>query len=110
MRKSKSFACFLGAETLRTGNEQTGLFYALLTAVQKLGYAIPVGLTYPLLGLIGFEPALGTENSPEAVAALTFLFVVPPVTLAGLGGLLVRRWPIGADTQARNAEALAARA
>ena len=53
---------------------------------------------------------MGTENSPEAVAALTFLFVVPPVTLAGLGGLLVRRWPIGADTQARNAEALAARA
>lgn len=103
-------ADFSDAETLRTGNEQTGLFYALLTAVQKLGYAIPVGLTYPLLGLIGFEPALGTENSPEAVAALTFLFVVPPVTLAGLGGLLVRRWPIGADTQARNAEALAARA
>lgn len=103
-------ADYSDAETLRTGNEQTGLFYALLTAVQKLGYAIPVGLTYPLLGLIGFDPALGTKNSESAIAALTFLFIVPPVTLAAIGGLMIRRWPITADTQARNAAALAARA
>jgi Na+/melibiose symporter-like transporter len=103
-------ADFSDAETLRTGNEQTGLFYALLTAVQKLGYAIPVGLTYSLLGVIGFDPSLGTKNSESAIAALTFLFVVPPVTLAAIGGLMIRRWPITADTQARNAEALAARA
>jgi Na+/melibiose symporter-like transporter len=103
-------ADFSDAETLRTGNEQTGLFYALLTAVAKLGYAIPVGLTYSLLGLIGFDPTLGTENSAGAISALTFLFIVPPVLLAGCAGLLVRRWPINADTQAQNAQALAARA
>jgi Na+/melibiose symporter-like transporter len=103
-------ADFSDAETLRTGNEQTGLFYALLTAIAKLGYAIPVGLTYSLLGLIGFEPSLGTKNSESAIAALTFLFIVPPVALAGIAGLLIRTWPITADTQARNAEALAARA
>lgn len=102
-------ADFSDAETLRSGKEQTGLFYALLTAVQKLGYAIPVGLTYPLLGLIGFVPARGPDNSADAIAALTFLFIVPPVLLAAAGGLIVRGWPITADSQARNAAALAAR-
>ncbi len=101
-------ADYSDAETLSSGNEQTGLFYALLTAVQKLGYAIPVGLTYPLLGLIGFEPALGPKNSEDAITALTFLFIMPPVTFAAIGGLIIRRWPITADTQAINAEALAA--
>ncbi|WP_274603641.1 MFS transporter [Polymorphobacter multimanifer] len=102
-------ADYSDAETLRSGKEQTGLFYALLTAVQKLGYAIPVGLTYPLLGLIGFDPSLGTANSENAITALTFLFIVPPVLIAGIGGLIIRGWPITAETQARNAEALAAR-
>lgn len=103
-------ADFSDAETLRTGNEQTGLFYALLTAVQKLGYAIPIGVTFSLLGLIGFDPALGADNSESAIAALTFLFIVPPVALAGIGGLIIRRWPITPESQARNAQALAARA
>ena len=29
------------AETLRTGQERTGLFFATLTAVSKIAYAIP---------------------------------------------------------------------
>lgn len=102
-------ADYSDAETLRTGNEQTGLYYALLNAVQKLGYALPIGLTYPLLGLIGFDPALGIRNTPGAIDALSFLFIVPPVLIAGIGGLIVRRWPITAETQARNAAALATR-
>ncbi len=92
--------------TLASGGEQTGLFYALLTAVQKLGYAVPVGLAFPLLGLIGFIPALGTGNAPAALMGLEFLFVVPPVLLAGAAALLVRRWPIDAEAQERTAAQL----
>jgi Na+/melibiose symporter-like transporter len=95
------------AETLRTGEERTGLFYAALVAVQKLGYAIPVGLSYQILGLIGFVPKLGANNTPEAIAGLQWLFIAPPVVLAMLALLVVRGWPIDAETQARNAAALA---
>lgn len=96
------------AETLRTGRERAGLCYAALVAVQKLGYAIPVGVSYMLLDLVGFDAKLGPANSPGALQGLILLFVVPPVICAVAAALMVRRWPLDADAQARNAAALAA--
>lgn len=96
------------AETLRTGTDRTGLFYAALVAVQKLGYALPVGLSYSILALIGFNAKLGEANSPGAIAGLVFMFIVPPVLLSLLGALAVRNWPIDASAQAETAKALAA--
>ena len=95
------------AETLRSGQERTGLFYAALAAVQKLGYAIPVGLGYTALKLFGFVPVLGARNAPESIDSLVALFVVAPVIMALAAIAVVRGWPIDADTQARNAQALA---
>ncbi len=94
------------AETLRTGHEQTGLFYSALVAVQKLGYMLPVGLAYPLLGLIGFDPAAGAGNAPSAVTALEWLFVVPPVLFGLAAAWLLRGWPIDAAHQAATTAAL----
>ena len=94
------------AETLRSGQEKTGLFYSAVVAVAKLGYAIPVGLSYPLLAWIGFDARLAEGNSASALSGLTFLFVVPPVVLALIAAWVVRGWPIDAETQAANAAAL----
>jgi len=94
------------AETLLSGTEHTGLFYSALVGVQKLGYALPVGLSYPLLGLIGFEAAAGAGNAPAAVSALTALFVVPPVLFGLAGAWLMRGWPIDARQHAQTAAAL----
>jgi Na+/melibiose symporter-like transporter len=97
-------------ETLRSGEERTGLFYAALVAVQKLGYAIPVGLSYQILGLIGFVPKLGAANTPSAIIGLQWLFIVPPVVLACLALLVIRKWPIDAQSQEETAAALERRA
>jgi Na+/melibiose symporter-like transporter len=91
------------------GAETTGLSFALLTATQKLGYAIPVGLTYPILGLIGFDPAPGASNSASALLGLTLLFAVPPLLLGLAAALIVRRWPITAAVHADIRARLAAR-
>jgi Na+/melibiose symporter-like transporter len=96
------------AETLRSGEERTGLFYSVLTATQKIGYAIPVGVTYAVLDRIGFVPALGSANTAGAIDGLEMLFVAPPVLVALLAAYFARNWPIGAEDQARNARALAA--
>lgn len=95
------------AETLRSGQERTGLFYAALVAVQKLGYALPVAASYTVLGWIDFEPALGARNAASAIGGLELMFVVPPVVLALAAALVVKGWPIDAAAQARNAAALA---
>ncbi len=95
------------AETLQSGQEKTALFYAVLAAVQKLGYAIPVGLSYVVLESIGFVPKLGGGNAADAISGLTLMFIIPPVLLAMGSAAIVWGWPIDADAQARNAEALA---
>ena len=43
----------------------------------KVGSAVGVGLGYPLLALIGFNPAGG--NSPEAINGLRYVYVFIPV-------------------------------
>jgi Na+/melibiose symporter-like transporter len=101
----------LDARDRREGqaSDTTGLSYAILTATQKLGYAIPVGLTYPLLALIGFDPAPGAANSEAAIEGLTLLYVLPSVTLGLLAAWLAWRWPITADAHARIRARLAER-
>ena len=88
--------------------ETTGLAFAILTATAKLGYAIPVAFTYPLLGLLGFDPAPGAANTPEAIRGLEILFVVPGVILSASAAVLIWRWPITAEAHARIREQLAA--
>jgi Na+/melibiose symporter-like transporter len=97
-------------ETLRSGQERTGLFYAALVAVQKLGYAIPVGLSYQVLGLIGFVPKLGAANTPEAINGLLWMFIAVPVVFALTALFVIRRWPIDAQSQEETAAALERRA
>ena len=94
------------AETLRTGQEKTGLFYAAAVAVQKLGYAVPVGLTYPLLSAIGFDAQRGGSNNGAALLGITLLFIVPPTIVALIAAWVTSAWPIGAAQQATTAAAL----
>lgn len=87
-------------EAAAEDRDTTGLAYAFVTATAKLGYAVPVGLLYPLLGLFGFDPAPGARNEGAALSGLTVLFLVPPLLFGLAGALLAWRWPITADAHA----------
>lgn len=82
------------------GADTTGLNFAILTATAKLGYAIPVGLTYPILGLIGFDPVPGAENSRAALDGLRWLFALPPFLLGLSAAVVIWGWPITANVHA----------
>lgn len=88
----------------RAGHEArdtTGLSFAILTATSKLGYAAPVGLLYPLLGLFGFDPAPGATNDATALLGLVLVFTVPPLVFGAVAAWLAWRWPIDAAAHAR---------
>ncbi len=97
------------SDRLQSGVDRTGLFYAVLTTTGKLGYAIPVGVTYGLLSLVGFNVAPGAANTDSALTALILLFTALPamimLTMAGI----MWRWPHDAVEHARVQSALAAR-
>jgi len=97
------------AETLATGKSNAGLYYAVLVGVQKLGYAIPVGVAYIVLGLIGFDAKAGAANTETAISGLVALFLLPPMLSAIVAAWLAKGWTIDAKVQAETAAALAAK-
>lgn len=90
------------------GSDHTGLNFAVLTATQKLGFAVPVGLTYPLLALVGFNATPGAANSSGAILGLEILFVGPSLLLTLVAAVLAWKWPITAAAHAAIRERLAA--
>jgi Na+/melibiose symporter-like transporter len=96
-------------DLLQTGQDRTGLLYAFVTLTGKAGYALAVGVTYVGLGLFGFNSKLGAENTPEALAGLTLLFLGLPVVVNLLGALLLLKYPIDAKRTAELQAEIAAK-
>lgn len=69
------------------GRDRTALLYSLMTCTLKIGSAIPVGITFPILGAIGFNAAEGAVNTHGALRGLELCFVAVPVLVVALGGL-----------------------
>jgi Na+/melibiose symporter-like transporter len=79
-----------------SGEQRTGFFFALMTMTNKIGYALPVGVLFPVLGWIGFNPSGG--NSPQAVAWLAGLYVGVPVACNLAVIALMWNFPITRET------------
>lgn len=68
-------------ERLETGVDRTGMLYAWITSVYKIGTALAVGAVFVILERVGFSPAAGAHNPPGALAAIAVLY-------AGVGALM----------------------
>jgi Na+/melibiose symporter-like transporter len=95
------------ADNLESGSQRTGLFYALLAMTNKVGYALSVGITYPLLSFIGFDPKL--ENTHQATERLRWMFVGLPVLALGAASYAMWRFPLDEERQAELRRMLEAR-
>ncbi|GAK46729.1 major facilitator transporter [Tepidicaulis marinus] len=84
---------------LETGERRTGLYYSLLTMTQKVAAALAVGITYPLLDVIGFTPKAGA-NSPETLNQLLYIYVGFPAVFMLLAAYVIWRFPLGRAAQA----------
>jgi glycoside/pentoside/hexuronide:cation symporter, GPH family len=96
-------------DRLETGLDRNALLQALLTSTQKISYALPVAVIYPVLSLIGFNPKPGAGNTEGAIWGMTLLFVVSPLVLMLAAAWVASRWPLDREAHARVQETLAAR-
>ena len=86
-------------DNVQTGGQRSGLYFALLALTAKLGGALAIGLTYPLLDQVGFSAQGG--NSAETLDAFRIIYVLIP-TLAMIGAYLgIRGFRLDRDTQAK---------
>jgi len=91
-------------DTLNTGENRAGLFFAIWGVVTKLSFAL-AALAFPLLEAQGFNAsAIGGDgrstNSQEALTLLVMLYAVVPVVLKAGALMLVWSFPIGRSEQA----------
>ena len=94
-------------DNVQTGGQRSGLYFALLALTAKLGGALAIGLTYPLLDQVGFNAQGG--NSEETLSAFRMIYVAVP-TLAMIGAYLgIRGFRLDKETQAELQAELEAR-
>lgn len=80
-----------------SGTQRTGLYYSLLTMTNKIGHAMAVGITYPMLDWIGFVP--GGTNTTETIEALKYIFLFTPLPIMVLAALLMWNFPLDYERQ-----------
>ena len=84
---------------LESGSERMGIYYSLLQLSSKLASGLGILIGFSFLGLFGFNPELGINNSPEALERLRYLIVGLPALAYGLVILLMVKYPIDRSNQ-----------
>jgi len=88
-------------ELLEHGVDRTGMLYAMLTGIDKIGFALAVGVVFQVLALAGYVPALADHNPPDAIHVVALLYCGVTSVMSLLGAVLIMRYPL---TQERHAE------
>jgi len=84
---------------LEQGKQRISLLYAVNGLAAKIAAAFSIGLTFPLLARLGYNPAEGAVNTPTAIHNLTLSFLVGPTVFVMLGGACVIGWRLDARRQ-----------
>jgi Na+/melibiose symporter-like transporter len=95
-------------QTLASGEDRTGMLFALLTLTNKVGTLLSAIVFVPL-ALADFDKAPGAVNTPDALQVLTALFVAAPMAVLLVSSFIIRRFPIDEARQIAVRAALAER-
>lgn len=87
-------------DTLRSGRERTGLYFAAWGMATKLALALAVGVAFPLLEWAGFDPAAGPPSEPALLTLAVLYSLVPGAFKLGAVALF-HGYPITAARQQR---------
>jgi len=85
--------------TSETGRQQTGFYMALLQSSSKIAAALAVGLSYPVLSWIGFDPAPDAVNSEQTLVALRATMVLFPGIMFAFVILTMWNFPLTEEFQ-----------
>jgi Na+/melibiose symporter-like transporter len=73
---------------LESGQNQTGLLYALVTITQKFGSSITVAIVFPILAAVGYNAKDTAVNTPQAIWGLEMCYLFAPIVLVLVGGAM----------------------
>ena len=90
-------------DTQASGEQRTGLFFALWGIATKLSFAL-AAVSLPILHAVGFDadaflPSGRSANAPEALFALTMLYAALPIAMKLIAMALMWNFPLDAARQ-----------
>jgi Na+/melibiose symporter-like transporter len=94
-------------ERLQGGVDRTALLYAILAGTVKIGSALAVFVTFPLLQALGFDPA--AKGVDTGLAGVAFVFSAVPAGMALAASWLIMGFPLTAQRHEEIRNALAER-
>ncbi len=74
------------AVRLEQGKHRIGLLYAMITTTQKVAGALSIGLSFTVLGWIGYQANEGAANTAAAIHGMELVYLIGPVVFVMLGG------------------------
>ncbi|MDB5425189.1 MAG: melB [Phenylobacterium sp.] len=87
------------SDTVKSGKQQTGAFFAMLETTTKLAPTLVVVAIFPLLQQWGFDPT-GKTNTEASLWTLRLTFALAPTLPVLLAGVLLWNFPLGSKRQA----------
>lgn len=96
-------------DTMMSGDNRAASFFATWSFTAKMSAAIGGWIALNILGLMGFDPQLGADNSASHMLGLRLLFTVPPAILFFVAAAIVWNYPITAERHARMRDAIGRR-
>lgn len=87
-------------DTLRTGEQRTGLYFSLWGMVNKAAVALGVLLATNGVAWFGFDPAIA-DNTASAKMSVAILYSIGPAVLACVALPLLWKYPLSKQRQER---------
>ena len=84
-------------DTAASGEQRTGLYFAIWSVATKVSSALAAGVALWALGASGFQEAGG--NDAEALWTLTLLYAAAPIVLKLAATAIVWRFPLDREAQ-----------
>ena len=88
------------ADAAETGEQRTGIYFAIWSVASKAALAVSGGAALWALSLAGFDATSGAVNGAEALFALSLLYAAAPVALKLAAIALMRGFALDRDAQA----------
>ena len=79
-------------DTLKTGVNRAGNYFAFVMLLSKATLAIGAGLALALVGLVGYDPK--AVNNESAMTGFMIAFVGMPAVLGIVSTILILKYPI----------------
>ena len=95
-------------DRLQTGQDRTALYYSTVTTTMKVGGALGIGLGYPLLAMVGFDPS--GANAAAQLDGLRYIYAFLPAATELLVVYVLFSFPLDEKKLAEIQEQLALKA